>query len=501
MKPRTVKMKLFIGVLLTSLSALLVTGIALAFYDLHNVKATLASDLGTQAELIGKACVPALQFDDAKVANDNLTLLQARPLIDAAALYDAQGVLFAHYTRNGSEKQDFPRLPEEDSVEFTGEDIIINHRIVDSDKILGSIYLRAHYNLYQRVLSYTGILLAVGSFALLISLLLSTWLQQSVTKPILAITAVAQQVVEKGNFLPRAEKITDDEIGYLVDAFNRMLGEIGRRTEELEASNSKLVREATERLRVEGEMRQLNAELEARVAERTQMLQESNKELEAFSYSVSHDLRAPLRAIDGFSMLLETSHGTLLDEEGKRLLGVVRQSSRHMGALIEDLLAFARLGRKTVATSVTDMDQLARECADEVLNAAETRPQLTIGRLPAAQCDRALVKQVWLNLIGNAVKYTSHKRTAWVEISANGNGEQLVYTVRDNGAGFDMRYYEKLFGVFQRLHASEEFPGTGVGLAIVHRIIAKHGGRVWAEAAPEQGAAFHFSLPNREHSP
>ena len=257
-----------------------------------------------------------------------------------------------------------------------------------------------------------------------------------------------------------------------------------------------LNRELRNRRLAELEARTLNITLD----EKNALLELTNRELEGFSYSISHDLRAPLRAIDGYSMLLERGHAGALDEEGKRLLGVVRDSSKRMGALIEDLLSFSRLGRKPVQSALLEMQPLVAECIAEVLQSAAVKPEVIVGWLPACHGDRALLKQVWLNLIGNAVKYSSQTTGARVEIVGRETSEERVYSVRDNGAGFDMRYYDKLFGVFQRLHAMDEFPGTGVGLAIVMRVVTKHGGRVWAEGAVGQGATFHFSIPRREHA-
>lgn len=257
-----------------------------------------------------------------------------------------------------------------------------------------------------------------------------------------------------------------------------------------------LNREIRNRRQAELEARGLNATLD----EQNSLLELTNRELEGFNYSISHDLRAPLRAIDGYSMLLERGHAGTLDPEGLRLLSVVRDSSKRMGTLIEDLLSFSRLGRKPVHAARLDMQPLVAECVAEVLHGAAVKPEVTVGWLPACSGDRALLKQVWLNLVGNAVKYSSHTPNARVEIMGRETPEEWVYSVRDNGAGFDMQYYDKLFGVFQRLHAVEEFPGTGVGLAIVMRVVTKHGGRVWAEAAVGKGATFHFSIPRREHA-
>jgi len=231
-----------------------------------------------------------------------------------------------------------------------------------------------------------------------------------------------------------------------------------------------------------------------RAQERTAELTAANKELEEFSYSVSHDLRAPLRAIDGYSRMLEEDSGERLGVEGRRLLGVVRSNCRRMGRLIDDLLAFSRLGRQELAPGGIDMTRLAQEIAAEL---AREFPavHVVVCELPPAFADGALLKQVWSNLIGNALKYSGKRDGAQVEIAGRTEPAENVYWVRDNGVGFDMRYAARLFGVFQRLHSHDEFPGTGVGLAIVQRVILRHRGRVWAEATPEEGACFYFSLP------
>jgi len=230
-----------------------------------------------------------------------------------------------------------------------------------------------------------------------------------------------------------------------------------------------------------------------RIAERSAALEAANKDLESFSYSVSHDLRAPLRAIDGFARLLEQDHSNKLDAEARRLLGVIRENSGRMAELIDDLLAFSRLGRQTLRPERLDMAELAGAAWGE-LHAGEAT-QFRLGRLPPARGDRALLRQVWANLLSNALKYSSKRQGAAVEVSGSDDGREAVYCVSDNGAGFDMRYYDKLFGVFERLHGQHEFPGTGVGLAIVQRIVARHGGRVWAEGKVNEGARFYFSLP------
>ncbi len=232
--------------------------------------------------------------------------------------------------------------------------------------------------------------------------------------------------------------------------------------------------------------------LEERVKERTAELRAMNEELEAFSYSVSHDLRAPVRAMNGFAHLLLEEHAHGLDAEGRRLLGVVIDNSERMGRLIDDLLAFARLGRGEPARSPCNMTALAREAWEEL--GAPQRAQLELAQLPSAYADPSLLRQVWANLLSNALKYSAASDPPRIVVSAERQGAELVYRVADNGGGFDMRYYGKLFGVFQRLHADQDIPGTGVGLAIVKRIVERHGGRVWAESKPGAGATFFFTL-------
>jgi signal transduction histidine kinase len=269
------------------------------------------------------------------------------------------------------------------------------------------------------------------------------------------------------------------EIAEVAAAFNRLVESEGRSAREREHAQERLAR--------------LNRELEDRVRERTAALEALNKELESFSYSVSHDLRAPLRAVGGYARMLEEDHAGALNAEGRRLLQVVRSSSWQMGQLIDDLLEFSRLGRQEPLRSRIDVADLVREVIGEL--ARDTRAAVEVSELPHAEADRALLKQVWTNLIGNALKYSGKRDAARVEIGGREEQAENVYWVRDNGVGFDMRYTAKLFGVFQRLHRADEFPGTGVGLAIVQRVVARHGGRVWAEGKPGEGACFYFSLP------
>jgi signal transduction histidine kinase len=283
------------------------------------------------------------------------------------------------------------------------------------------------------------------------------------------------------------------------EALQQAHDQLNQRAVGLDAANRQLSEQMVAQERATAaQLRKLNAELEQRVRERTAQLEAANKELEAFSYSVSHDLRAPLRAIDGFSRIVLEEYAPELNEDVKRYLQDVRANTVQMGRLVDDLLSFSRLSRQSVKKQPVASLEVVRRCLEDLRPAQEGRHiEFRLGALPSCEADPALLKQVWTNLLSNALKYTAKRDPAVIEVGCHdlgdGSGRQ-AYFIKDNGVGFDMRYAHKLFGVFQRLHRSEDYEGTGVGLAIVERIINRHGGTAWAEGKPDQGATFSFTL-------
>ena len=294
--------------------------------------------------------------------------------------------------------------------------------------------------------------------------------------------------------IPRDGQVRDFEVRHDVPGLGRRTMLLNaRRVTQANGPGGRIflaIEDVTEKRQAREEATRLREELEDRVRQRT-------AELEAFSYSVSHDLRSPLRALDGFARILLEDYAPALPVEGQEYVRDIRRNARKMGQLVDDLLAFSRLGRQAVQRRAVAPAVLVREILEELRpEQVSRRIEVVVGDLPTCHADPALLRQVWANLLGNAFKYTRRHDPARVEVGCEDRDGERVYFVRDTGAGFDMRYAGKLFGVFQRLHTAAEYDGTGVGLAIVQRIVHSHGGRVWAEAAVNRGATFYFTLPD-----
>lgn len=305
--------------------------------------------------------------------------------------------------------------------------------------------------------------------------------RRALIRPIQSLSETAR-LWAGGNLAVRSEGSNFTiELQQLSDAFNSMASSLQRREAELRQAHQ--------------DISSINNDLENRVQQRTAQLTAANQELESFSYSVSHDLRAPLRHMDGFAELLKKNQSDRLDEKGRRHLQVISDAARKMGALIDDLLVFSRMGRQEMRRNCVSMQELVKEAISQhEEGCAQRKIEWNISELPSVEGDCAMLKQVWLNLISNALKYSRTREIACIQIGCEVLPREFVFFVRDNGVGFDMQYADKLFGVFQRLHGENEFEGTGVGLANIRRIITRHGGRTWAESTLGEGATFYFSL-------
>lgn len=464
---------------LVSGAALLIACTAFIAYDLVTFREAMVYNLSIQAQIIGSNSVSSLVFDDPSSAERTLLALRASPNIVSAGVHDSNGRLFAHYRRDSAGEPPILRALPPGQVQdhwFGGGEVILVRSIEFGGKSVGTVYIRSdQLRVNTRLRRYVWIAALVLAASLLAALMVSSAFRRSVARPIVQLAKIARTVSTDKNYSVRAAPTGGrDELALLVNSFNEMLSEIQERDAALQ---------------------QAQKELEQRVQERTAQLSAANQELEAFSYSVSHDLRAPLRSIDGFSQALLEDYADKLDEVGKDHLRRARSAANRMAQLIDDLLNLSRVTRAEMAHEKVDLSYLAREVAAEF---QKTHPErsaqflITPGLLDT--CDARLLRQVFENLFSNAWKFTSKHPHARIEFGIADHNGIPTYFVRDDGAGFEMEYSARLFGAFQRLHTVREFPGTGVGLATVQRIIHRHGGRVWAEGQVGKGATFYFTL-------
>ena len=453
---------------------LIVTCLTFFIYEFYTFRKSITEKVSTIGEITALNSTAALAFDDHEAANEILASLKKEGHITNACLYDKKGKLFAQFS-DTSINNHFPAVPGKKGYFFTSSSLEGYEPVMQDNQLLGTLYLRSNLErLFERLRLYAIIVFFVIVISFLLAYLLSKILVRSISEPVLALAKTAKVISEQKDYSVRAVKSGNDELGLLTDAFNQML-------QQIQAQNQSL-----------GEF---NQTLEQKVIERTQQLELVNKELEAFSYSISHDLRAPLRAIIGFTAMLEDMYGSSLDAEAKRIMEVIKSNTLKMGNLIDDLLSFSRMGRQDIVKRSIATNDLVKEIIRD-LAIGDRKISWRIQSLPDTCGDITTIRQVWINLLSNAVKYSRNTEEAVIEIGAFNDNEEVTFFVKDNGVGFDAKYKDKLFKVFQRLHSSSEFEGTGIGLAIVEKIVSKHGGKVWVEAELNRGAAFYFSLPS-----
>ena len=484
-----IKRKLTAILLLISGLVLVLTSAAFVAYQVVTFRNTMRDNLGTRARILAANSTAALAFANAADATEILDALKYDPHMVAAALYLQDGRVLATYPaafRAGL----IPAVPEPDGYRFEGGRLVGFSPVAQGEnQRLGTLFIASDTKAVSDALRLSGLIaIVVLGIAMLAAYTLAAALQGGISAPILALAETANAASTRQDYSVRAPKFGEDELGTLTDAFNQMLGRIEEQKKELQQHAKILEQRVAERTQ---ELEHRNEALRRNTAE----LLAANTELDAFAYSVSHDLRAPLRSIDGFSQVLLEDFATQLGDAGRDSLQRVRAASQRMATLIDDLLKLARVTRTEMRTERVDLSAVARDIVGDIQRATPDRQvEFTIAPGLEAEGDARLLRVVLDNLLRNGWKYTGKQpqpRVAFTAVDENGS---RVFVVKDNGAGFDMQYADKLFGVFQRLHSAAEFEGTGVGLATVRRIITRHGGRIWAEGAVDQGATFYFTL-------
>ena len=496
-----IRRKLLGIILLTTLVALLASLAAIVVYDLRAYHQNLIADMSTQSELLGHMTAPALTFDDKRLASENLGMLRARPKVRAAAIYNARGALFATYNADAAAKAVFPRHAESDTVRVDGGELMVFKRIVNDNTVLGTVYLRADYELLSRARDYGGIALAVTAGAMLVAFLMMARLAPLVTHPILAIAGIAREVVAQRDYSRRAEKLSNDEVGTLVDSFNNMLSEIEQRTKALEASNQEIAREAQQRSLAQQEVMRLNAELEGRVRQRTAELEASNaelsknnRELDAFAYVASHDLKSPLRGIDQLATWITEDLASTLDPDTATHLRLMRSRINRMEMLLSDLLAYSRAGRLDQELSRVDTRALVNDAFD-LLSAKHTMTLAVADKLPTLVTLHTPLELVFRNLINNAIKH-HHSGKGCIRIRAEAARPGWAFTVSDDGPGIAPEHHDRVFGMFQTLRPRDEVEGSGMGLAIVKKTVESVGGTIALRSDGRSGTAVRFTWPD-----
>lgn len=524
---------MFVTVLICTI-ALMLAGTVIIAYDNFTYRAQKTKDVSVQAEILAARMAASLEFYDRQAAREYLNPLANNPEIAAAAVYTSDGSLFADYTLAGSRPP--PSSAEPQGQRFEQSSFVVFRPVMLDQRQIGSVYLRVHTEpLLARIARDGGVIIIAMVVSLLITLPIAIRLHYAIANPVYArslieasldplividpdgkITDVNAATV-KVTGLRRDELIGTDFSAYFTEpeqaraSYLQVFAEgavtdypltirhrDGKLTDVL-YNTSVYKDERGNVLGVFAAARDVTAQKQAEqeMRNRTVELQAANRELEAFSYSVSHDLRAPLRSIDGFSQALLIDCDDQLNDQGKDYLNRVRAATQRMGHLIDDMLTLSRVSRKEMRHETVDLSALADEVLAELRkNAPERKIDCYIQPGLHAHGDAGLLHMVLANLFDNAWKYTAHQQQPRIEFNAVDNADGTTeFFVRDNGVGFDMTYIDKLFGVFQRLHSAAEFPGTGVGLAIVQRIIHRHGGQIRGIGIPGRGATFYFTLP------
>jgi signal transduction histidine kinase/ActR/RegA family two-component response regulator len=477
---RSLRAKVVIVVLLTTFAALAVSASVLLVYEIRNYAAFLIQDAATQADLLADITAPALAFDDPEAARANLELLSRRQEISAAAVYSADGEMFARYARNPDTK--FPPLGPPGTT-IDGRTLTVFHPVVQNNEVLGTVYLRSSYVIGDRGRDYVFILGAVMLMSLLVAVLISLWLAGGVTGPLQAVTDVARRVIDRRDFTLRAERTTDDEIGVLVDAFNSMLSEVGQRAQKLEDSNRAPKQETEER-------RQAAAAL--RLADQRK---------DEFLATLAHELRNPLAPMVNSMELLDLPAAD--EVSTKRAQGIVRRQLKQMVRLVDDLLDVSRItsGKLVIRKETVELSTIVQNAVDTARPVLDQRKQTLDVELPSApiylHADAVRLSQVFSNLLNNAAKYSEPGKR--VTLRATMNGDRVSVRIEDEGMGIPPQALASIFNMFTQGDASAPTQsGLGVGLALARSLVELHDGTIAAESrGPKLGSTFTVTLPTQ----
>jgi signal transduction histidine kinase len=476
-----IKQKLMAIILFTSAAVLLLSCGAFLTYELLTLRRNMVEHLVTVGDMTANNSNAALLYDNQKDATEVLDALKADPHIVTACLYDASNHVFAIYPRfmgaNG-----FPAKPGPDGQWFQNSRLVSFQPVMKSGKRVGTLYLDSDLNaLYQRLSLYGGIIIAVAIGAFLIAYLLSSILQKQISGPVFALAETARAVSERKDYSVRAPAQGRNEFGLLTDAFNNMLEQIHTRDLALQEAQQRLKEHALE--------------LERRVAERTARLSETIAELESFSYSISHDMRAPLRAMQGYSDFVIEQFGQQIGPEGRGYLERISRAGKRLDNLVQDILTYSRLTREQLDLSAVDLDKLVDDIIHQYPGLQEPQAEVKVQRpLPRVIGHEAAITQVISNLLGNAVKFIKPDQKPVIRVWPEIRGDYCRLWIEDNGIGIEQKDFRRIFGIFERVHPDKTYEGTGIGLSIVRKGVERMGGKSGVESELGKGSRFWIEL-------
>jgi len=463
--------------------SLLLAGIALLSIDLVNMRDTLRNKLINQAEIIGQGAASSLVFYDLEFATKLLSSLGANPHIQSAVLYFQDGTVFTVYTKPDLDGYKPPAMPDPDMAEFNPSYLEVARPCLIQNERVGTIYLCSDLAEISDRLRFSALIFsAVFLAAIAASLLLTWWAQPLIMRPINALTAAARQVAERGDYSLRVEQDSADELGVLANTFNKMLDQIHQTTSQLTKSEQELIGHRNH--------------LEELVAKRTADLEIVNQELRDFAYIVSHDLKAPLRAINQLATWISEDYGSVLAEDGRHQLALMSERVKRMHALIDGILQYSRIGRLQEQRQDVDLNLITTD----TINLLAPPPHIHIrieGKLPIVYAERVRMQQLFQNLISNAIKFMD-KPQGEIVLSSSCDNNLCRITVADNGPGIDEKYHQKIFQIFQTLGSQTSgTDSTGIGLSLVKKIVELHGGTIMVNSKPGHGSQFIFTLEQK----